>query len=202
VHTADGKVKIEETADPSGKTWGKRGAIAGGVVGLIFPPSMIAGALVGGAGGGIWGKFRDTGLLRMSPRFGRGTWSTHTAASTAPPSYKATVPPRDSGSETRCRVAPLAELASEPTGHRDHQGNAAICREEARRRSSSVRRIDRTSPPFARPRRPFVRSCTFFRAARRARSDRLAQLLLHVPAQRRLDDLAPEGLDALDQLVA
>jgi uncharacterized membrane protein len=62
VHTADGKVKIEETADPSGKTWGKRGAIAGGVVGLIFPPSIIASALVGGAGGGIWGKLRDKGF--------------------------------------------------------------------------------------------------------------------------------------------
>jgi uncharacterized membrane protein len=62
VHTADGKVKIEETADPSGKTWGKRGAIAGGVVGLIFPPSIVAGALVGGAGGGIWGKIRDKGF--------------------------------------------------------------------------------------------------------------------------------------------
>jgi uncharacterized membrane protein len=62
VHAADGKVKIEETADPSGKTWGKRGAIAGGVVGLIFPPSIIAGALVGGAGGGIWGKIRDKGF--------------------------------------------------------------------------------------------------------------------------------------------
>ena len=62
VHTADGKVKIEETADPSGKTWGKRGAIAGGLAGLIFPPSIIAGALVGGAGGGIWGKVRDKGF--------------------------------------------------------------------------------------------------------------------------------------------
>ena len=48
VHTADGKVKIEETADPSGKTWGNAGAIAGGVV--------------GGAGGGIWGKIRDKGF--------------------------------------------------------------------------------------------------------------------------------------------
>jgi uncharacterized membrane protein len=62
VHTADGKVKIEETADPSGKRWAKRGAIAGGLVGLIFPPSIIAGALVGGAGGGVWGKLRDKGL--------------------------------------------------------------------------------------------------------------------------------------------
>ena len=62
VHTGDGKVRIEETADPSGKTWGKRGAIAGGIVGLIFPPSIVAGALVGGAGGGIWGRLRDKGF--------------------------------------------------------------------------------------------------------------------------------------------
>lgn len=62
VHTVDGKVKIEETADPSGKTWAKRGAIAGGIVGLIFPPSIIAGALVGGAGGGVWGRIRDKGF--------------------------------------------------------------------------------------------------------------------------------------------
>ena len=62
VHTADGKVKIQETADPSGKKLGKRGAVAGGIVGLLFPPSIIAGAVVGGAGGGIWGKLRDKGF--------------------------------------------------------------------------------------------------------------------------------------------
>jgi len=55
VHSADGKVRFEETADPSGKKWAKRGAIAGGLVGLIFPPSIVAGAAVGAAGGGIWG---------------------------------------------------------------------------------------------------------------------------------------------------
>ena len=62
VRGADGTVKFEETIDPSGKKWAKRGAIAGGLVGLIFPPSIIAGALVGGAGGGIWGKIRDKGF--------------------------------------------------------------------------------------------------------------------------------------------
>lgn len=62
VRTADGKVKFEETADPSGKKWAKRGAIAGGLVGLIFPPSIIASAAVGAAGGGIWGKVRDKGF--------------------------------------------------------------------------------------------------------------------------------------------
>ena len=62
VHTAEGKVKFEETADPSGKKWAARGAIAGGIVGLIFPPSIIVGAAVGGGAGGIWGKVRDKGF--------------------------------------------------------------------------------------------------------------------------------------------
>jgi uncharacterized membrane protein len=62
VHTADGKVKFEETADPSGKKWAKRGAIAGGVVGLIFPPTIIASAAVAGGAGGLWGKIRDKGF--------------------------------------------------------------------------------------------------------------------------------------------
>jgi uncharacterized membrane protein len=62
VHAADGKVRFEETADPSGKKWAKRGAIAGGLVGLIFPPSIIGAAAVGAAGGGIWGKVRDKGF--------------------------------------------------------------------------------------------------------------------------------------------
>jgi uncharacterized membrane protein len=62
VHGTDGKVKFEETADPSGKKWAKRGAIAGGVVGLIFPPSIIASAAVGAGAGGIWGKVRDKGI--------------------------------------------------------------------------------------------------------------------------------------------
>ena len=59
VHTADDKVHFEETADPSGKKWAKRGAIAGGIAGLIFPPSIIASAAVETAGGGVWGKVRD-----------------------------------------------------------------------------------------------------------------------------------------------
>ena len=62
VRGADGKVRFEETADPSGKKWAKRGAIAGGVVGLIFPPSLIISAAVGGAAGGLWGKLRDKGF--------------------------------------------------------------------------------------------------------------------------------------------
>ena len=62
VRNADGKVHYEETADPSGKKWAKRGAIAGGLVGLIFPPTLIASAAVGAGAGGIWGKVRDKGF--------------------------------------------------------------------------------------------------------------------------------------------
>src|SRR3954447_11949089 len=62
VRGQEGKVSFQETADPSGKKWAKRGAIAGGLVGLIFPPSIIVGAVVGGAGGGVWGKIRDKGF--------------------------------------------------------------------------------------------------------------------------------------------
>ncbi len=62
VHKADGKVHYDETADPSTRRWTKRGVIAGGVVGLIFPPSLIASAVVGAGAGGIWGKIRDKGF--------------------------------------------------------------------------------------------------------------------------------------------
>jgi uncharacterized membrane protein len=62
VRDSEGKVTYEETADPNAKRMAKRGAIAGGIVGLLFPPSIIAGAVVGGAGGGIWGKVRDKGF--------------------------------------------------------------------------------------------------------------------------------------------
>jgi uncharacterized membrane protein len=62
VHTEEGKVQFQETADPGAKTWGKRGAIAGGVVGLLFPPAIIASAVVGGGAGAIWGKVRDKGF--------------------------------------------------------------------------------------------------------------------------------------------
>jgi len=62
VHTSEDKIRFEETADPSGKKWAKRGAIAGGVAGLIFPPSIIGTAIVGGGAGAIWGKVRDKGF--------------------------------------------------------------------------------------------------------------------------------------------
>jgi uncharacterized membrane protein len=62
VRDTEGKVTFHEVGDPGTGTWAKRGAIAGGLAGLIFPPSLIAGALVGAAGGGVWGKIRDKGF--------------------------------------------------------------------------------------------------------------------------------------------
>ena len=62
IRRPDGKVTFTETADPSGKTWAKRGIVAGGLVGLIFPPSILVSAAVGGVGGGTWGKLRDKGF--------------------------------------------------------------------------------------------------------------------------------------------
>src|SRR4051794_13364689 len=62
VHEQSDKVRFKETKHPSGKAWAKRGAVAGGIVGVIFPPSILAGAAVAGGVGAIWGKFRDNGF--------------------------------------------------------------------------------------------------------------------------------------------
>jgi uncharacterized membrane protein len=59
---ADGKLQIHETREVTTKKGAKRGAIAAGVFGLIFPPSIIASAVLGGAIGAAWGKLRDTGI--------------------------------------------------------------------------------------------------------------------------------------------
>jgi uncharacterized membrane protein len=49
-HDADGKVNILERQAHHG--WGK-GAVLGAVVGILFPPSLIGGAVAGGLGGGL-----------------------------------------------------------------------------------------------------------------------------------------------------
>jgi len=63
---ADGKLHVTETHEVSGKQGAKRGAIAAGIFGVIFPPSLIASAVVGGAAGAAWGKLRDTGIKSSS----------------------------------------------------------------------------------------------------------------------------------------
>jgi len=44
--------QLTSTHRQSHHGWGK-GAVAGAVVGLLFPPSILAGAVVGGLGGGL-----------------------------------------------------------------------------------------------------------------------------------------------------
>ena len=68
VRGADGKVRIEEAADAGDEKWAKRGAVAGALVGLIFPPSIIGTAVIGGIGGGIWGKCATRALAQKRPR--------------------------------------------------------------------------------------------------------------------------------------
>jgi uncharacterized membrane protein len=59
---AEGKVQVTETREVTTKKGAKRGAIVAGVLGLIYPPSLIASVVAGGALGGAWGKLRDTGI--------------------------------------------------------------------------------------------------------------------------------------------
>ncbi|MFO7684451.1 MAG: hypothetical protein R6V60_00025 [Desulfobacterales bacterium] len=52
---AEGKVRVEKHGTQA-KSGGWKEAIAGGVVGLLFPPSILVGALAGGAAGVVAGK--------------------------------------------------------------------------------------------------------------------------------------------------
>jgi uncharacterized membrane protein len=58
----DGKIKIEETKELTTRKGAKRGAIITGVLGVIYPPSLLGSVLVGGAIGAVAGRLRDTGI--------------------------------------------------------------------------------------------------------------------------------------------
>jgi uncharacterized membrane protein len=58
----DGKIEVHETDELTTGKGAKRGAVIGGVVGLIFPPSILLTGAIGGAIGGFLGKLRDTGI--------------------------------------------------------------------------------------------------------------------------------------------
>lgn len=59
---ADGKVHVDEKGDLSPRQGAIRGGIAGAIFGLIFPPSIIASAIVGGAIAALGAKLSDSGL--------------------------------------------------------------------------------------------------------------------------------------------
>ena len=62
--TADehGKIKVEETEELTVRKGARRGAIIAGVLGLIYPPSLIVSIVAGGGIGALAGRLRDTGI--------------------------------------------------------------------------------------------------------------------------------------------
>ncbi len=59
---ADGKVHVDEGGDLSPRQGAIRGGIAGAIFGLIFPPSIIASAIIGGAIAALGAKVLDSGF--------------------------------------------------------------------------------------------------------------------------------------------
>lgn len=55
----DGKVEIASVGEETGRKWLWAGLGAGALIGLIFPPSLLASAAIGALGGAIIGRFRD-----------------------------------------------------------------------------------------------------------------------------------------------
>jgi uncharacterized membrane protein len=62
VKDQDGKVHVRETRELTVRKGALRGGLITGIVGLIFPPSLIASVVAGGAIGGLLGRLKDTGV--------------------------------------------------------------------------------------------------------------------------------------------
>lgn len=58
----DGNVTFNETGDRTGMSGLGTGALIGGLVGLIFPPALLASAAAGSAVGGLSARLRDAGF--------------------------------------------------------------------------------------------------------------------------------------------
>jgi uncharacterized membrane protein len=57
----DGRIKLVKMTDHKTRNGFLAGAVAGAVVGVLFPPTIIAGALWAGVGGAAIGKLRNLG---------------------------------------------------------------------------------------------------------------------------------------------
>jgi uncharacterized membrane protein len=57
-----GKLHVQETKELTTKKGARRGAIIMGSLAVLFPPTIIASAIAGGAIGAIAGKLRDSGI--------------------------------------------------------------------------------------------------------------------------------------------
>jgi uncharacterized membrane protein len=58
---ANGKITLHELTDHSTKTGLKWGIVGGAVIGVLFPPSILAGAVGMGVVGSVLGKIRNVG---------------------------------------------------------------------------------------------------------------------------------------------
>lgn len=56
------KLKVKETAEVTPRKGAAGGAIVGGIIGVIFPPSILATAAIGAAAGAALGHFTDQGF--------------------------------------------------------------------------------------------------------------------------------------------
>ena len=57
--SADGKLEIQKATDHSTKSGLKWGVVGGVALGVIFPPSLLGGAALGGSVGALAGKLRQ-----------------------------------------------------------------------------------------------------------------------------------------------
>lgn len=55
----DGKIETESVGEETGRKWLLAGVAAGALIGLIFPPSLLASTAIGALGGAVIGRFRD-----------------------------------------------------------------------------------------------------------------------------------------------
>src|SRR4051794_6629358 len=58
----DGGVTFNESADRSGASGVGKGALIGGLIGVIFPPAFLASTAAGAAIGGLGAQIRDAGM--------------------------------------------------------------------------------------------------------------------------------------------
>lgn len=62
IRDAAGNLSISERAELTPGKGAKRGALIGAALGVIFPPSLLAGAALGAAAGAVTGKVTDQGF--------------------------------------------------------------------------------------------------------------------------------------------
>ncbi|HKG24610.1 MAG TPA: DUF1269 domain-containing protein [Thermomicrobiales bacterium] len=63
-----GKLQVHETKELTTRKGARRGAIIMGSLAVLFPPTIIASAIAGGAFGAIAGKLRDSGIKNKQLR--------------------------------------------------------------------------------------------------------------------------------------